>query len=89
MRQSGAPDAELAEAWDRIGHYYAQRHKWAKAATYFTQVRPQGPATRFHLCQGLHNGPGPIFPSALNEQAVVLSNASCASQLHGAANHHQ
>ncbi|KAF8068393.1 Wdr35 [Scenedesmus sp. PABB004] len=39
IKESGGNDAALAGAWDRIGHYYSDRQRWAKAATYYTQSR--------------------------------------------------
>ena len=39
LRESGGSDAELREAADRIGRYYSDRHKWGRAAQYYTQVR--------------------------------------------------
>lgn len=39
LRESDAQDAELREAADRIGRYYSDRHKWGRAAKYYTQVR--------------------------------------------------
>jgi len=38
LRECGGSDAEVREAADRIGHYYSDRQKWAKAAHYYTQV---------------------------------------------------
>lgn len=39
LKQSNGSDAALAECWQRIGQYYADRQKWAKAAQYYAQVR--------------------------------------------------
>uniref|UniRef100_A0A061SDB5 Wd repeat-containing protein 35 isoform x2 n=1 Tax=Tetraselmis sp. GSL018 TaxID=582737 RepID=A0A061SDB5_9CHLO len=37
---SGAGDDKLLEtAWNKIGEYYADRHKWSKAVTYFAQAK--------------------------------------------------
>ena len=29
---------QLVNAWNKIGQYYSDRHKWVKAAQYYTQV---------------------------------------------------
>jgi len=39
VRETGGDDSQLINAWNKIGQYYSDRHKWAKAATYYTQVR--------------------------------------------------
>ena len=37
---SGAGDDKLLQqAWNKIGEYYADRHKWAKAVQYFAQAK--------------------------------------------------
>lgn len=37
--KSGAGDDKLLQtAWNKIGEYYADRHKWGKAVQYFAQV---------------------------------------------------
>ncbi len=38
LHDSGGADTELSKAWAHIGEHYADRHKWGKAAQYFTQV---------------------------------------------------
>ncbi len=38
LQDSGGADTELSRAWAHIGEHYADRHKWGKAAQYFTQV---------------------------------------------------
>ncbi len=38
IREGGGDDNELTNAWNKIGQYYLDRHKWAKAAQYYTQV---------------------------------------------------
>ena len=35
---SGGDDAQLEEAWNAIGDYYADRQKWQRAVTYYVQV---------------------------------------------------
>lgn len=37
-KENGADDAEMINAWNKIGQYYSDRHKWGKAAQYYTQV---------------------------------------------------
>lgn len=39
VRETGGDDSQLANAWNKIGQYYSDRHKWVKAAQYYTQVR--------------------------------------------------
>lgn len=42
MLQSGgvvADDALLIRAWNEIGDYYAERHKWANAVQYYLQSK--------------------------------------------------
>ncbi|KAI8474040.1 MAG: intraflagellar transport protein [Monoraphidium minutum] len=39
LREGGGSDAELREAAGRVGRYYSDRHKWAKAVPHFTQAR--------------------------------------------------
>jgi hypothetical protein len=38
IKETGGDDAALANAWNKIGQYYSDRQKWAKAAQYYTQV---------------------------------------------------
>ncbi|KAK9804414.1 hypothetical protein WJX72_011599 [[Myrmecia] bisecta] len=38
VRARGGDDARLALAWNKIGDYYAERHKWQKAITYYSQA---------------------------------------------------
>eukprot|EP00983_Pelagomonas_calceolata_P103460 1158916-Pelagomonas_calceolata.AAC.8 len=37
VRETGGDDSQLINAWNKIGQYYSDRHKWAKAAQYYTQ----------------------------------------------------
>ena len=39
IRESGGDDSQLLLAHNKIGQYYSDRHKWAKAAQYYAQVR--------------------------------------------------
>lgn len=39
LRESGGDDVALVTAWNKIGAYYSDRQKWAKAAHFYTQVR--------------------------------------------------
>jgi hypothetical protein len=42
LLQSGgvvADDALLIRAWNEIGDYYAERHKWANAVQYYLQAK--------------------------------------------------
>lgn len=32
-------DTKLVTAWNHIGDYYSDRHKWSKAVQYYAQVR--------------------------------------------------
>jgi hypothetical protein len=38
LRESGGDDVALVTAWNKIGAYYSDRQKWAKAAHFYTQV---------------------------------------------------
>lgn len=38
VRESGGDDVALCNAWNKIGGYYSDRHKWLKAAQFYTQV---------------------------------------------------
>lgn len=38
LKESGGDDVALVNAWNKIGSYYSDRQKWAKAAQYYTQV---------------------------------------------------
>lgn len=38
VKETGGDDVALANAWNKIGQYYSDRQKWAKAAQYYTQV---------------------------------------------------
>jgi hypothetical protein len=42
LRESGGDDVALVTAWNKIGAYYSDRHKWAKAAHFYTQVETVG-----------------------------------------------
>ncbi|CAM9895088.1 unnamed protein product [Heterosigma akashiwo] len=39
VQSGGGDDRTLAGSWDRIGDYYADRLKWAKAAQYYGQAK--------------------------------------------------
>lgn len=39
LREGGGDDVALVNAWNKIGAYYSERQKWAKAAQFYTQVR--------------------------------------------------
>lgn len=39
VREMGGDDTQLVNAWNKIGQYYSDRHKWGKAAQYYTSVR--------------------------------------------------
>mmetsp|Transcript_6986 Transcript_6986/g.14069 ORF Transcript_6986/g.14069 Transcript_6986/m.14069 type:complete len:1248 (+) Transcript_6986:71-3814(+) len=39
VQTGGGDDKMLLEAWNNIGEYYADRFKWSKAATYFSQAK--------------------------------------------------
>ena len=32
IRETNGDDSQLVHAWNKIGQYYSDRHKWAKAA---------------------------------------------------------
>ncbi len=36
----GGDDTQLINAWNKIGQYYSDRHKWSKAAQFYLQVTP-------------------------------------------------
>ncbi len=38
VRERGGDDTQLVHAWNKIGQYYSDRHKWLKAAQFYTQV---------------------------------------------------
>jgi WD repeat-containing protein 35 len=37
----GGDDTQLVNAWNKIGQYYSDRHKWSKAAQFYAQVGGQ------------------------------------------------
>lgn len=39
LRESGGDDVALVTAWNKVGAYYSDRQKWAKAAQFYMQVR--------------------------------------------------
>jgi len=39
VQTGGGDDKMLMKAWNKIGEYYADRFKWQKAATYFSQAK--------------------------------------------------
>lgn len=39
IRETGGDDSQLINAWNKIGQYYSDRHKWAKAAQYYAQAK--------------------------------------------------
>lgn len=45
--ESGGDDTALVNAWTKIGSYYSDRQKWAKAARFYTRVRAS-----LHFCWG-------------------------------------
>lgn len=36
--ENGGDDSQLVNAWNKIGQYYSDRHKWSKAAFYYARV---------------------------------------------------
>lgn len=38
IKETGGDDVALVKAWNKIGEYYSDRQKWAKAAQYYTQA---------------------------------------------------
>ena len=38
----GGTDGEVEEAWNYIGDYYAERHKWEEAVAYYEKARNEG-----------------------------------------------
>eukprot|EP01063_Lacrimia_lanifica_P003469 TRINITY_DN1185_c0_g1_i1.p1 TRINITY_DN1185_c0_g1~~TRINITY_DN1185_c0_g1_i1.p1 ORF type:complete len:1246 (+),score=479.60 TRINITY_DN1185_c0_g1_i1:153-3890(+) len=39
VQEGGLDDVHIQEAWDNIGHYYADRQKWSKAVQYYNQAK--------------------------------------------------
>lgn len=39
MKQGGGDDEQLSSAWGKVGTYYTERDKWAKALQYFKQAK--------------------------------------------------
>lgn len=39
VQNGGGDDHMLAQAWGKIGDYYADKFKWAKAAQYYSQAK--------------------------------------------------
>lgn len=39
IKETGGDDTQLINAWNKIGQYYSDRHKWLKAAQFYTQAR--------------------------------------------------
>ncbi|KAL6750533.1 intraflagellar transport protein [Haematococcus lacustris] len=39
VKATGGDDTQLVNAWNKIGQYYSDRHKWAKAAQFYTQAK--------------------------------------------------
>jgi hypothetical protein len=42
VREMGGDDTQLVNAWNKIGQYYSDRHKWSKAAQFYAQVGTPG-----------------------------------------------
>uniref|UniRef100_A0A7S0R8E2 Anaphase-promoting complex subunit 4 WD40 domain-containing protein n=1 Tax=Chlamydomonas leiostraca TaxID=1034604 RepID=A0A7S0R8E2_9CHLO len=39
VREMGGDDSQLVNAWNKIGQYYSDRHKWGKAAQFYAQAK--------------------------------------------------
>ncbi|GAX81565.1 hypothetical protein CEUSTIGMA_g8993.t1 [Chlamydomonas eustigma] len=39
VKENSGDDAQLVNAWNKIGQYYSDRHKWQKAAQYYAQAK--------------------------------------------------
>ena len=39
LLRSGGNDAEMEETWNKIGDYFAERHKWDEAVQYYEKAR--------------------------------------------------
>ncbi|TYZ67233.1 hypothetical protein PybrP1_011840 [[Pythium] brassicae (nom. inval.)] len=55
VQSGGGNDALLAHAWNMIGEYYADRHKWEKAIKYFAQANNVHALTRCYYTLGDFN----------------------------------
>jgi hypothetical protein len=53
LRESGGDDVALVTAWNKVGAYYSDRQKWAKAAQFYTQVRGGRGCSRHAVCLGM------------------------------------
>jgi hypothetical protein len=75
IKETGGDDVALANAWNKIGQYYSDWQKWAKAAQYYTQV---GRRQHFqHLQQLLHDHAYIVLCSC--KVAATDSGQSCPS----------
>lgn len=64
LREAGGSDAELRDAAGRIGRYYSDRGKWAKAAPHFAQAGRDGVGAGAGLpAAGSVRGPGRGTPA--------------------------
>eukprot|EP00798_Chlamydomonas_sp_ICE-L_P009063 gene9063-16189_t len=39
VKEMGGDDTQMVNAWNKIGQYYSERHKWLKAAQYYMQAK--------------------------------------------------
>ncbi|XP_065296306.2 WD repeat-containing protein 35 isoform X1 [Dermacentor albipictus] len=53
---SGTDDRQLEEAWNAIGDYYADRHKWDNAITYYKQGHNHGRLAQAYFAMEDYNG---------------------------------
>jgi len=79
VRETGGDDSQLVNAWNKIGQYYSDRHKWVKAAEYYTQVSRQ-PAYRLSTCvkpviSSEHLGPWPMKDGVTARVVLAVTTA--------------
>lgn len=81
VQSGGGNDALLSHAWDMIGEYYADRHKWEKAIKYYAQASNISALTHCYYTLGDFNQLEalvteiPEYSPLLKEMAVKFTRA--------------
>jgi hypothetical protein len=72
LKEHGGDDALLMNAWNKIGEYYSDRHRWVKAAQYYTQVRI--PHRMYRICTPATVNPARLHSSVMYPGVLLLAS---------------
>ena len=73
VKESGGDDTQMVNAWNKIGQYYSDRHKWLKAAQYYMQVNSEQSCLCF---KKRWRAPRSSLALAEHERCAIFNTAS-------------